>query len=182
MCSLPGLPSTLTVYLKALNSVSQKYWLTLYLNGLPCVSLFSGFLSICGTKWNKTSKLCIYIKSGYLFRPSMWSEDKDTEATSRFLVAQAVCPLSGLAELSSRVVQHLKWDLFWSPCCSIEVLKLKVSSLHGIRLLLKCLHGAGKTQISCAWALPVLADRDGRWGMPIDCQRPPNTLGLACDM
>ena len=156
---------------------------------LPCI--LTGYLvCLCSLDFYlfvvqseiKPSKLCIYMKSGYLFRPSMWSEDKDTEATSRFLVAQAVCPLSGLAELSSRVVQHLKWDLFWSPCCSIEVLKLKVSSLHGIRLLLKCLHGAGKTQISCAWALPVLADRDGRWGMPIDCQRTPNTLGLACDM
>lgn len=37
------------------------------------------------------------MKSGHLFRPSMWSEDKDTEAISRFLVAQAVRPLSGLA-------------------------------------------------------------------------------------
>lgn len=56
MYSLPGLPSTLAVYLKALNSVSQKYWFTLHLTGLPCVSLFSGFLSICGTKWNKTQQ------------------------------------------------------------------------------------------------------------------------------
>lgn len=90
------------------------------------------------------------MKSGHLFRPSMWSEDKDLEATSRFLVAQAVRPLSGLAELSSQDVQHLKWDLLWSPCCSVEVLKLKVSSHPEFQLLLKGLHGAGATQISCA--------------------------------
>ena len=156
---------------------------------LPCI-LMSYLVCLCSLDFYlfvvqseiKPRKLCIYMKSGHLFRPSMWSEDKDMEATSRFLVAQAVRPLTGLAELSSRVVQHLKWDLFWSPCCSIEVLKLKVSSLPGIRLLLKCLHGAGTTPISCAWALPELTVRDGRLGMPVDCQRPPNTLGLACDV
>lgn len=79
------------------------------------------------------------MKSGHLFRPSMWSEDKVTEAISRFLVAQAVRPLSRVTELSSWVVQHLKWDLFWSPCCSIEVLKLKVSSPPGILASIKML-------------------------------------------